>query len=179
MNAYSIIVDSRLMGAQLPRCLATLSEALKRHPAKVDIQVIDTADNARLTALSRRFGGRFTVCDQDTIGARGNVLARSTSATTLIFLSPHGRLRSDWLGQVSDLLEHQQWDAVIFQPTTPMLITTLRRLWHMADPPGTLCVARQWFERIGGFDPALDDTALEDLVDRLRACHARIMKVPL
>lgn len=179
MNAYSIIVDSQLLGAQLPRCLATLSEAVRRQPARADIQVIGTTDDARLTVLSRRFGGRFTVCEQDTIGARGNAIARSTSAATLIFLSPQWRLRSDWLGQVNDLLEHQQWDAVIFQPHAPALMTTLRRLWHVATPPGTLCVARQWFERIGGFDPALDDTAHEDLVERLRACHARIIEVPL
>ncbi|WP_192035572.1 hypothetical protein [Halomonas sp. YLGW01] len=179
MNAYSIIVDSTLLGAHLPRCLATLSEAARRHPSRVDILVIGPTDEARLTALSRRFGGRFTACDQDTIGARGNAAARTNSATILVFLSPHGRLRSDWLDRVNQLLDHQAWDAVIFQPHSPALLTNLRRLWHVSRPPGTLCVARQWFERIGGFDPALDSTAHEDLVERLRACHARIVEVPL
>jgi|TARA_B100000700_G_C15012495_1_gene841666 hypothetical protein len=179
MNAYSVIVDSRLMGAQLPRCMATLNEAVRRHPARVDIQVIGTAENARLATLSRRFGGRFTVCDHATFGARGNAIARLTSADILVFLSPHGRLRSNWLGEVDNLLEHQQWDAMIFQPHAPALMTTLRRLWHVATPAGTLCIARQWFERIGGFDTGLDDTAHEDLVERLRACHARIMEISL
>ena len=74
MRAYSIIVDSRLMGARLPRCLATLHEAVRRYPAKVDIQVIGTAENARLATLSRRFGGRFIVCDYPTFGARSNAM---------------------------------------------------------------------------------------------------------
>lgn len=179
MSAYCILVDSRLMGAHLPRCLATLSESIRRHPTRVDIQVIGTEEDPRLTTLSRRFGAHFTVCDLDTIGARGNALVRASPASILVFLSPQGRLRSDWLGRLDDLLQHQQWDVVIFQPHAPLLMTTLRRLWHVATPPGTLCVARQWFERIGGFDPGLDDTAHEDLVERLRACHARIMQVPL
>ncbi|WP_168015086.1 hypothetical protein [Halomonas salinarum] len=179
MNAYSIIIDTRLMGAQLPRCLATLSEAVKRHPSRVDIQVIGIDETARLTTLSRRFGGRFTVCDHATVGARSNAVARLTSADILIFISPLGRQHSSWLGKVDDLFERQQWDAVVFQPHTTVLMTTLRRLWNITTPPGTLCVARQWFERIGGFDSGLDANAHEDLVERLRACHARIMEVPL
>lgn len=179
MRAYSIIVDSRLMGARLPRCLATLHEAVRRYPAKVDIQVIGTAENARLATLSRRFGGRFIVCDYPTFGARSNAIARLTSADILVFLSPHGRLRSNWLAEVDKLLEHQQWDVMTFQPDPSPLLASLRRLWHVATPPGTLCIARQWFERIGGFDTGLDDTAHEDLVERLRACHAHIMKVSL
>jgi len=36
---------------------------------------------------------------------------------------------------------------------------------------------RSWFERIGGCDPALDADALSDLIERLRACQARISAI--
>lgn len=178
MNAYCIIVDSRLMASRLPRCLATLKTAIQRFPGSVELRVVGEAENARLTKLSQRFGARFDAIAQPSVGSRGNEAVYRCTGETLVFPASRGRLAEEWLASADALLHGPHWDAVLFQAiNTPA--PTLTRLWRHAPAPGTLCVNRDWFERIGGFDPALDETASQDLVDRLRACQARVLEVPL
>lgn len=180
MNAFCIIVDSRLMASRLPRCLATLKSAVQRFPGRVEIRVVCEADNLRLARLSRRFGARFEAIPQPSVGARGNEVVHRTPSEALVFPEPRSRLDDNWLTSADNLLSQQHWDAVLFQPRDSAVWPRgLGRLWRGGPPPGTLCVHRDWFERIGGFDPALDETAYHDLVTRLRACQARVLDLSL
>ncbi|EPC00289.1 hypothetical protein L861_07270 [Litchfieldella anticariensis FP35 = DSM 16096] len=179
MNAYCIIVDSRLMASRLPRCLATLKSAIQRFPGRVEIRVVSEDANPRLARLSRRFDARFEAIPQPSVGARGNEAAHRSPAEALVFPAPRGKLIDTWLTRADALLSGQQWDAVLFLSHDTTLPRGLVRLWRTTISPGTLCVHRDWFERIGGFDPALDETAYQDLVTRLRACQARVLEVPI
>lgn len=179
MSGYCIIIDSKLMASRLPRCLATLSSAAEQHAGRVEIRVVTDADNARLATLSRRFGARLEVIRQATIGARCNAVARATQSTILVFPSPCGRLNPDCLTRADQLLKRHAWDVVIFQPQDVSLLRSLSELWRRPRDTGTLCVDRHWFERIGGFDASLGEAAFPDLVSRLRACHARVLELPL
>ncbi|GGY02909.1 hypothetical protein GCM10007160_33420 [Litchfieldella qijiaojingensis] len=179
MNAYCIIVDSRLMASRLPRCLATLKSAIQRFPGRVEIRVVSEEDSPRLARLSQRFGARFEAIPQASVGARGNEAVQRSPGEALVFPAPRGKLADDWLNSADALLSRQHWDAVLFQPSDTTLPRGLVRLWRTTPSPGTLCVQRGWFERIGGFDPALDETACQDLVTRLRACQARVLELPL
>lgn len=179
MDAYCIIIDSRLMAARLPRCLATLNHAVARYPDKVDIRVVSDDDNDSLATLTRRIGAHFEPVPLRSIGARGNEAVRRTPVNTLIFPTPRMHLIADWLDKADHLLTHHQWDAVLLTPRRRPLQQGLKRLWQREPEAGTLCVRRDWFERIGGFDPSLDESAHGDLLARLRACQARVLEFPL
>ncbi|ALM54178.1 hypothetical protein BJB45_19130 [Halomonas huangheensis] len=47
--------------------------------------------------------------------------------------------------------------------------------WHSHHSARALGVERTWFDRLGGFDPKLEDDAMEDLAMRLKACRANIV----
>ncbi|APX94661.1 hypothetical protein BWR19_18000 [Halomonas sp. 1513] len=179
MDAYCIIIDSRLMASRLPRCLATLNHAVARYPDRIDIRVVCDADNGSLKTLTRRIGARCETIRLGSFGARSNEMVRRAPGSTLIFPTPCARLVADWLDKADHLLTHHQWDAVLLTPRRRPLSQGLRRLWQREPETGTLCVRRDWFERIGGFDPSLDEDAHSDLLARLRACQARVLEFPL
>ncbi len=180
MNGYCIIVDIGLMASRLPRYLATLRNAVQHFPGRTDVRVVSDAHNARLATMSRRFGARFEAVSQASIGARGNAVASQCLGDALVFLAPRGKLGEDWLNDADHLLSDQAWDAVVFKAPDHGKARGLSRLWRTPPlMPGTLCVRRQWFERIGGFDPTLNDRAYQDLIDRLRACQARVVEITL
>ncbi|WP_043531499.1 hypothetical protein [Litchfieldella xinjiangensis] len=178
MNAYCIVVDTRLMASRLPRCLATLDTAIRRFPGRVEVHVVADAASPRLYSLSKRYGARFETIPCPSVGARSNEAVHRNPGETLVFPAPRARLADGWLASADLLLRGQHWDAVLFLPRVPPLSCSLIHLWRQRPPAGTLCVHREWFERIGGFDPLLDEAAGDDLVHRLRACQARVLEVP-
>lgn len=178
MTAFCIIVDSRLMASRLPRCLATLKAAIQNFPGAVELRVIAESNNLRLARMSQRFGARFDAIAHPSVGSRSNEAVYRCPAETLVFPAPHGGLGKEWLLNADSLLRGAQWDAVLFQ-SCEAPTSGLTRLWRHTPTSGTLCVHRGWFERIGGFDPALDETASQDLIDRLLACQARVLEIPL
>ncbi|MFC3284089.1 hypothetical protein [Litchfieldella rifensis] len=168
------------MASRLPRCLATLKSAVQCFPGRVEIRVVCDEESVRLARLCRRFGARFEAIAQPSVGARGNEVVHRTPSEALVFPAPRSKLDDHWLTSADNLLSQQHWDAILFQPRDSALWPRgFERLWRSTPPPGTLCVHRDWFERIGGFDPALDETAYRDLVTRLRACQARVLELPL
>ncbi|QJQ94162.1 MULTISPECIES: hypothetical protein [Halomonadaceae] len=183
MDAYFVIIDSHWMASRLPRSLAMLQNATSSYPGIIEVQVVAISENTYLSSLSRRYGARFSTIALPSIGARSNEIARRSRGRHLVFATPRARLSNDWIIKADQWLSKTSWDAVILRPkrkiATQGLTRGLRRLWPMPPRPGVLCVAYEWFERIGGFDPALDDTAHQDLVTRLRACQARVLELEL
>lgn len=179
MDAYCIVIDSRLMATRLTRCLATLHHAVARHPDKVDIRVIASEHDPTLESLGRRIGAHIEHIPLPSFGARSNEAARRTPVDILIFPMPRARLAPYWLDDADRLLSSHQWDAAILQTRVRHLPHCFKRLWQREAVTGALCVRRDWFERIGGFDPALDADAHADLIARLRACQVRMLEFTL
>lgn len=168
-----IIIDACLMATWLPRQLPGLRHLHRRHGGQLDIHVVSESHQPRLNALSRRFGLALDVVPEPTAGARGNRIVQGTQSDLLLFPSPQYGLPTQWLPR---LVASDDWDALLFTPPSGTW-HHLRRLWR-TPMTGTLCVRRDWFDRLGGFDPSLDSTAPQDLLARLRACHARVRVLP-
>ncbi|WP_355660725.1 hypothetical protein [Halomonas salifodinae] len=169
MHRTCIIIDACLMATWLPRQLPGLRHLHRQHGGQLDIHVISESTQPRLRALSRRFGLALEVVPEATAGARGNRVVQSTQSDLLLFPSPQYGLPAQWFAR---LAASDDWDALLFAPPSGGW-RPLQRFWR-TPVTGTLCVRRDWFERLGGFDPALDSEAPQDLLARLRACHARI-----
>ncbi|MGM0782825.1 MAG: glycosyltransferase family A protein [Pseudomonadota bacterium] len=170
----SLILDVRMMGHRLPRQLHALQRLARNRAEPFELLVADDSGDARLPRLTERYGARLLPCEGTPLGDRLNAAVAHSQGDILIFPAADARLTLDWLAQVSERIERQQDDAAVFTARPLGRLARLHRRLRGQLPAETLCIARTWFERIGGFDPALDQEALPNLLERLRACQARI-----
>lgn len=174
MFACSIFLDARSAGTGLPRRLAALQRLQQGRDSRIELLLVDDTADPRLPRLANRFGVRLLPCEDEPLGGRLNAAVARSQGTVLIFPAPALPIPTDWLAVVVDEFEHRTWDVMVL-PSRPH--GTATRLWQWlrrAPPADTLCVVREWFDRIGGFDPSLDTKALPELLERLRACQARV-----
>ncbi|TFH87791.1 glycosyltransferase family 2 protein [Billgrantia azerbaijanica] len=174
----SLILDVRTAGSRLPRQLHALQRLLRSLAGSIELLVADDTGDSRLPQLAQRFGARLCPCEGTPLGDRLNAAVARSQGDVLVFPGPDTRLSSQWLQQAAERIARQQRDAVVLTPSRPGRLARLRRRLQGQSPADVLCVSRIWFERIGGFDPALDLEALPNLLDRLRACQARIEMSP-
>ncbi|WP_163558997.1 glycosyltransferase family A protein [Halomonas sp. NO4] len=174
----SLILDVRTAGHRLPRQLHAL-QRLARHLAEpIELLATDNTGDARLPRLMQRYGARLLPCQGTPLGDRLNTAVARSQGSVLVFPAPDLRLPHHWLARAAERIAHQQGDVMIFASRSLGPLDRLRRRLQGQPPTETLCVARPWFERIGGFDPALDLDAVTNLLERLRACQARIERSP-
>lgn len=177
MIVCSILLDARSMGARLPRRLAALRPLRQRHDLHTEVLVADDTDDPRLLRLANRHDARIVPTEGTPLGDRFNTAFTHSHGEALLFPAGWLTIPASWLETALADIEHHRQDAVVLTASSP---NTLNRLWQRLrhrTPADTLCISRIWFERIGGCDPALDLEALSDLIERLRACPARIRTV--
>lgn len=180
MYASSILLDARSFGAQLPRQLDSLHRVMRYGEGKHELLVADDSGDHRLPGLACRFGVTLVSCRPCPLGERLNVAVAASHGELLLFpgLGQGGFPR--WLSSQLGVLGRQEWDAVVLQARRQSALMRLMRLMrllsrlHRASPTDTFCVTRDWFDRIGGFDPVLEHDALPELIERLQACQARV-----
>lgn len=174
MFACSIFLDARSTGTVLPRRLVALRRLLQDRNGHVELLLVDDTGDPRLPGLAHRVGARQLPCASEPLGGRLNAAVARSQGLVLVFPGATLPKPTEWLPEAIAAIEHHSWDAIVL-PARPRSLAT--RLWHWlcrTSPADTLCVAREWFDRIGGFDPSLGLSALPELLERLRACQARV-----
>lgn len=175
MSLPSVILDARTAGAQLPRSLVTLEQAAGQWLGGYELLLVDDTGDRRLPDLARRHQAILLSCSAPNLGYRLNAAVDASHGDVLLFPGLGARRAVDWLGhRVAEGEMGRQWDAAVL-PLNHQ--GRMMRWWsglHRTSPRDTFWVAREWFERIGGFDPQLGSDALPDLLERLRACQARV-----
>ncbi|MCG6658874.1 glycosyltransferase family 2 protein [Halomonas campisalis] len=176
MPTCSIVLDARLSGARLPRQLGTLHKAVRqgKHQGAVELLVVDDTKDARLSSLTQRYGVRLLSTDAMALGGRLNAAVSSSAGEILIFPGAAIDLSPVWVTDLVSGNRSAEWDAVVLGAHRPSSLPLLWRLLRRPSLVAAFCVTRSWFERIGGFDPALEAEALPELLSRLRACQARV-----
>lgn len=173
----SLILDVRTAGSRLPRQLHALQRLMRAMAGHIELLVADDTGDTRLPRLTQRYGVRLCPCEGTPLGDRFNAAVARSQGDVLVFPMSGSRLSHHWLQLAAERITRQQWDAVVLtlHPVGRLApLTRLRRRLHSQPSSDVLCVSRLWFERIGGFDPALDLDALPNLLNRLQACQARI-----
>jgi hypothetical protein len=169
-----ILIDARSAGAHLPRQLAVVAPLCRRSPPDFSLTLVDDTGDARLPRIARRFGARLLSLPPTPLGHRLNEAIAQSSGEVLVFPAIGNAITAETLSQLAARIVAHELDASAL-PTLPhgllhRLLAHVRRL-----PSGDgLCLSRDWFERIGGCDPELDKEAIGELVERLRACGARV-----
>lgn len=167
----TLLIDARSAGARLPRELALVASLAVDQ--SFELVVVDDTQDPRVTGIARRHGARHLRLPGAPLGQRLATAISKTSGSVLVFpvLGSLSSTRS--LLQLAQRVSVGEVDAVILPGSTPGLFARLLGRRKPATTAG-ICLARHWYERLGGCDPDLDREALTDLVARLRLCGARL-----
>ncbi|SDN34402.1 hypothetical protein [Vreelandella arcis] len=175
MKSVCFIVDAYVTGAQLPRHLHAIYHASTDHPA-CTLRVTSLEKDNRLALIVQRFDALCIPQPALALGARLNHAAAASQAEWLIFALHATSLPVPLWQALFPLLDSYAVDAVALGSSEPTLPTRLlqRFLSSALHTPPYIAVRRTWLERLGGFDPELDQAALHDFLQRLHACPTRI-----
>ncbi|MGQ7262464.1 hypothetical protein [Vreelandella sp. V005] len=176
MGSVCFIVDAMVTGEMLPRHLKSIRESgVADH--LLPILVTSTQTHARLNSIEQRYHTHCLVTPSLPLGTRLNKAAFASQAEWLIIALQKQPLPASLWGSLYPQLDTYSLDALIVgfaQPSFSERI--LRRLLASALLlPPYIAVRRVWLERLGGFDPDLDNgRAIEDFLQRLHACPTRL-----
>ncbi|KPQ22115.1 MULTISPECIES: hypothetical protein [unclassified Halomonas] len=175
MKSVCFIIDTCVTGAQLPRHLHAIYHAAADHPA-YSLQVTSLNHDNRLSLIEQRFAAHCIVSPATTLGARLNHAAAASQAEWLIFALHATALPATLWRALFPMLDSYAVEAVVLGASEPTLPARLlqRFLATTLQSPPYIAVRRTWLERLGGFDPELDRSAIHDFLQRLHACPTRI-----
>ncbi|MCE8004498.1 hypothetical protein [Billgrantia ethanolica] len=177
MPTYSVILDARTAGAQLPRSLVILERVTGNWKEAHELLLVDDTGDRRLPDLARRHRATLLPCIAPTQGARLNAAVDASHGELLLFPGLVDRRVLEWLSDwLPEVEAERTWDVAVLPVHRD---GRLLRWWGWMQRTAsgvTFWVDRTWFELIGGFDPQLDSEAPADLLDRLRACGARLWR---
>lgn len=176
MVSVCFIVDAMVTGAKLPRHLQSIRESgVADH--LLPILVTGSRAHARLSSLEQRYHTHCLITPALPLGARFNKAAFTSQAEWLIIALQKKPLPASlWISLYPQLTTYSLDVLIIGLAQPSRLERILRRILASALLlPPYIAVRRAWFERLGGFDPELDgDTAIDDFLQRLHACHTRL-----
>nr|WP_290826988.1 hypothetical protein [Halomonas sp.] len=176
MGSVCFVVDAMVTGAMLPRHLKSIRESgVADH--LLPILVTGTQPNARLASIEQRYHTHCLITPARPLGERLNKAAFHNQAEWLIIALQKQPLPASMWAPVYQQLTTYSLDALIIGLARPTLSERIRQrlLASALLLPPYIAVRRAWFERLGGFDPDLDDTsALLDFLQRLHACSTRM-----
>ncbi|EHJ93995.1 hypothetical protein [Vreelandella boliviensis] len=176
MGSVCFIVDAMVTGEMLPRHLKSIRESgVADH--LLPILVTATQAQKRLSAIEQRYHTHSLITPARPLGVRLNKAAFTSQAEWLIIALQKKPLPANLWSSLYPQLNTYTLDALIIGLTRPSLPERiLRRLLASAlILPPYIAVRRVWLERLGGFDPELDDgSAIDDFLQRLHACPTRL-----
>ena len=186
----SIIIPAHEPSEALHRCLAGVQAAA---PPPCEVIVVVDGPNEDVGRLAARFGARV-VRTEHQVGPAGarNLGAQQARCETLFFVDSDVLIPPDAVGQVRDAFRSAPELSAIFgsyddAPDAPGFVSQYKNLVHhyvhqtAREDASTFwsgcgAIRRDVFLSLGGFDPAYDEPAIEDieLGYRLRVAGHRI-----
>ena len=178
---FSFVVPAYQEAANLPALL----DSLKLLPAqRYEVLVADNGSTDGTQGIARKAGAKLLHRPDLNIGGLRNAAVRESRAPILVFLDADVRITPQWAEQADALAstlreEPMQLTGCRGQPSGGSWI---ERVWFkpLCDKPlkylvsSHLITTRLVFDRIGGFDEALDTGEDVDFCERGRAAGARL-----
>jgi hypothetical protein len=185
----TIVVPVRNAGRHLRRCLESLERAAVAE-LRTEILVVDngsTDDSARI-ALER--GCRVIDAPGLRVGAVRNRGARAAGGRLLAFVDADNEVAPGWLSCCRSALDEPGVGAAGLAYRAPHDGTWVQQFYDLLRSrpaarrrtdwlsAGNLGVRRDVFDRLGGFDEALEACEDVDLCSRIRRCGLDVMSEP-
>jgi len=181
MGRVCFIVDALVTGARLPRHLYSIRQS-SRADHRVPIIVTHTRTDNRLTEIEQRFQVHCVITPSRPLGARLNQAAYISQAEWLLIALKKKTIEPEqWDEIMPQLDDTAALDALIIVNSPPRFFTRLlqRLVGSAITVPPYIAIRRAWLERIGGFDPELDEPAVKDILQRLYACPTRLKTITI
>lgn len=178
MGTACFIVDALVTGALLPRHLRSIRQSgLPDHLAP--IIVTNTWADARQALLEQRYQVHSLITPPLTLGARLNQAAYTSQSEWLLIALHKKPMAAQLWRELYPQLENYALDAFMIGSDPLRFSERLLQqfLGSAVAVPPYMAIRRSWLERLGGFDPELDEPALVDFLQRLYACPTRIKNI--
>lgn len=184
----SFVLPAYNEAANIGRTLASIRRFAP--PYRYEIIVVDNGSSDDTAALAQRGGARVLSCPDGTIAAVRNLGAAQARGHVLVFLDADVTLTADWqahLPAALQLLAGEQPAITGSHCGPPDDGGWIERHWfrefaretestHLGS--GHLLIARELFERLGGFDQALETGEDYEFCQRARQAGAIIVNDP-
>lgn len=180
MGRVCFIVDALVTGARLPRHLYSIRQS-GRADHQVPIIVTHNRTDNRLTEIEQRYQVHCVITPSRPLGARLNQAAYISQAEWLFIALKKKTIDPEQWDDIIPLLDTASLDALIIVSAPPRFTSRLlqRLIGSAMTVPPYIAIRRAWLERIGGFDPELDESAVKDLLQRLYACPTRLKTITI
>ncbi|MDE3739161.1 glycosyltransferase [Pseudomonas resinovorans] len=191
MTCVSIIVPVLNEVGHLARTLGAARRAAEHGGFTYELIVPDNGSSDGSQALALQLGARVLDCPDLCIGAMRNRGAAVASGDWLAFLDADMEVPREWLTLWQQVRANDRAEVLGLVHEPPPQAPWYARAWlhrvaaerhreQLQDwlPTANLCLERQLFERIGGFDERLRTCEDKDLSLRLSRAGARLLSLP-
>ena len=191
MTRISIVIPTLNEAAHLRRTLGAARRAAEHGGLDCELIVPDNGSTDGSQALALSLGAKVVDCPGLTIGAMRNRGAAAASGDWLAFLDADMEVPLDWLTVWQDVHAGDRADVLGLVHEPPPQAPWYARAWlhrvaaerdrpRLQDwlPTANLCMERQLFDSVGGFDERLRTCEDKDLSLRLSRAGARLLSLP-
>ena len=191
MKRISIIVPAFNERAHLPRTLEAARRAAEHCGLEYELIVPDNGSTDGSQEIARSLGANVLDCPGISIAALRNRGAAVASGDWLAFLDADMEVPIDWLSTWCGVRAEDCADVLGLVHQPPAQAPWYARAWlqrvaaerdrpALLDwlPTANLCLERECFERVGGFDESLHTGEDKDLCLRLSRSGARLLSLP-
>ncbi|QXH43834.1 glycosyltransferase [Pseudomonas sessilinigenes] len=184
MQRISVIVPMYNEARHIERTLGSVLRAARAADMDCELIVVDNGSTDQGPQRARELGAQVLPCPGLSIGALRNRGAAVATGDCLAFLDADIEVPGNWL----QLWQRNQAQAEVFalDCAAPASAPWFARAWQRRSlaaggkarllqwmPTPNLCLKREWFERVGGFDEQLRTGEDKDFGLRLNAAGAR------
>lgn len=180
------MIPVRNDAARLQHCLRSVNAG--RPPgAEIEIVVADNGSTDHSAAVARAAGASVILLPDVRLGELRNRAVASARGDVLAFVDADHEIGPDWIPAALNVLADDEVAAVGAPCRPPSPATWVQRLYdrlrrHPGTPEdvdwlgsGNMAVRRAAFDRVGGFDTALETCEDVDLCRKLRAQGYRLV----
>ncbi len=191
MIQVSVVVPVLNECAHLVRTLGAVRRAAEHSGLTYELIVPDNGSTDGSQDLATQLGARVLDCPGLSIGAMRNRGASVANGEWLAFLDADMEVPLQWLTTWQQVRANNSAEVLGLVHEPPPQAPWYARAWlhrvaaerHRAQlqdwlPTANLCMERQLFERIGGFDERLRTCEDKDLSLRLSRTGARLLSLP-
>jgi hypothetical protein len=191
MNSISVIIPMFNEAQHIARTLQAVRRAAQQSGCEWEVIVPDNGSSDAGPQIARDLGAQVLDCPGVSIAALRNRGAAVARGNWLAFLDADMEVPEQWLQVWHGVWSEQRAEVLGLVHRPPAQAPWYARAWlhrvaaererpALLDwlPTANLCMERDWFERVGGFDERLRTGEDKDLSLRLSGAGARLLSLP-
>jgi GT2 family glycosyltransferase len=184
----SVVIPMYNEARHIVRTLESVRHACEFSAMDYEVLVMDNGSTDNCPALAVKCGAQVSTLPGLSLGALRNHGARLASGEWLAFLDADIEAPQDWLSCWRDIHTRNEADVLALVCEAPAAAPWFARAWQRRKhsfaqgaqqrdwlTTSNLCMTREWFERVGGFNERLVTGEDKDFTLRQHQAGAKLM----